>query len=39
MATDKFIKDFYYEFYMAQDKEGKKRPTQHVNVILEVDTT
>ena len=33
--TTKFIKDYYYEFYMSKDKEGKKRLTNTVNALLE----
>ena len=33
--TTKFIKDYYYEFYNSQDKEGKKILTQTLGAILE----
>jgi len=34
--TTKFIKDYYYDFYNAKDKEGKRMLTLHINAILEV---
>jgi len=33
--TTKFIKDYYYEFYMSKDKEGKRMLTNTVNSLLE----
>jgi len=33
--SNQFIKDYYYECYNSEDKEGKRKLTQQINTILE----